>query len=291
MITRIAPTPSGFLHMGNVFNFLLTWLWARSNQGKVLLRIDDADTERTRPAYVEDIFRTLDKLGMDWDIGPSGPADLQTAWSQVHRRALYDDLLQELVEKNSLYPCTCSRRQLMENSFSSCTCSTLFSKQHMTNSLLTVGANLRMKVLPGQQVNFWDVFKGMVNLPVGNFVVRRKDGIPAYHTCSLADDTHFGITHIVRGEDLLGSTAVQLFMDQALDQPRFNSVYFWHHPLVCAADGSKFSKSTGLAKIPFSSTVDQSAVLRSFVAWMGWDAKQYVTIEDFLLHPDLGISC
>lgn len=97
-MTRMAPTPSGFLHLGNMYNFILNWLWARANNGKVLLRIDDADTERKRKEYLDDIFRVLEKTGLDWDLGPTGPDDFERNWTQAQRNDIYASLLATLRE-------------------------------------------------------------------------------------------------------------------------------------------------------------------------------------------------
>jgi glutamyl-tRNA synthetase len=285
MITRIAPTPSGYLHLGNVFNFLLTWLWARSNQGKVLLRIDDADAQRKRAVYLEDIFRTLDVLGLDWDMGPSGPGDFEQHWSQVHRVELYNALLQQLTQKQILYACRCSRSQLL-NTVSSFQCNCA----DKALPLDTEGTCLRMRVAAGECERVHDLFRGAIYQELNSFVVRRKDGVAAYHVGSLADDYHFGITHIVRGDDLMQSTAIQLYIDKQLDHPVFQDCTFWHHPLVVSLDGIKLSKSAGIAKIPFSATMNKAAVLSAFITWMGWDHNQYQTLEDLISHPDLKLK-
>ena len=285
MITRIAPTPSGYLHLGNVFNFLLTWLWARSNQGQVLLRIDDADAQRKRAVYLEDIFRTLDVLGLDWDNGPNGPDDFEQHWSQLHRTELYNGLLQQLAAQQRLYACRCSRSQLL-NTVSSYQCNCAYKALPLDTEVTC----LRMRVAAGECERVHDLFRGAIDQELNSFVVRRKDGVAAYHVGSLADDRHFGITHIVRGEDLIQSTAIQLFIDKHLDHPVFQSCTFWHHPLVQSLEGTKLSKSAGVTKTPFSAIMNKHDVLYAFIKWMGWDYSQYKTLEDLILHPDLKLK-
>ncbi|MEQ8535610.1 MAG: glutamate--tRNA ligase family protein, partial [Imperialibacter sp.] len=95
-ITRFAPTPSGFLHIGNIYSFLITWLLARKNNGQILLRIDDLDQERVRPEYVENIFRTLEWFGLDWDLGPSSVEQFEKEYSQLRRMEWYEAALQKL---------------------------------------------------------------------------------------------------------------------------------------------------------------------------------------------------
>ncbi len=259
MNTRIAPTPSGYLHQGNIFNFLLNWLWARSNDGKILLRIDDADAERKRKEYVEDIFRVLDWLGLDWDIGPAGPGDFEKHWSQAKRMTLYKEILDELISKELVFACECSRKQ-------SCNC---IDKRI---SLSTPGAALRMKVNTGATLSINDGILGTVSVAISPFIVKRKDGIPAYQVCSLADDRHFGITHIYRGEDLLPSTAMQLYIDKQLCNPYFNNCHFRHHRLLTDTAGNKFSKSAGTMGGSIIHQTTKEALLQSFAKWMGWNS-------------------
>ncbi len=271
MITRIAPTPSGFLHPGNIFNFLLNWHWARSNNGKVLLRIDDADAERKRTEYVEDIFRVLDWLGIDWDLGPAGPDDLEKNWSQLHRKEMYDGILQELTAKELIYACECTRTQLAS---APCEC----IDKHI--SLDKAGIAWRMPT-KGEIITFTDKAAGEVKhyLPLRNsFVVRRKDGIAAYHLASLADDRHFGVTHIGRGEDLLPSTAMQLHLDGLLDKSYLSQCTFWHHSLITGDNGTKLSKSAGEYGRSIMHYVKKEQLIASFEKWIGANKKSLTEI-------------
>ncbi|MEK7393910.1 MAG: glutamate--tRNA ligase family protein, partial [Fibrobacterota bacterium] len=112
--TRLAPTPSGALHAGNAFSFLLAWLWARSQGGKVVLRIEDVDTSRARPDWIEAVFRDLEWLGLDWDEGPEGPTDHQSAYRQssAARQERYAAIWRDWTESGLLYPCRCTRADL-----------------------------------------------------------------------------------------------------------------------------------------------------------------------------------
>ena len=264
MITRLAPTPSGFLHPGNIFNFLLNWHWARTNGGKVLLRIDDADAERKRPEYLDDIFRVLDWLGLDWDIGPTGPDDLEKNWSQARRRELYDELLNELTGKQLLFACACSRKELASGI---CNC----REKRLALSSPAVAWRIQAPAM----ARFHDKALGNVTqeLSAGSFIVRRKDGIAAYQLASLADDRHFGVTHIGRGEDLLASTAMQLYLDSRLNIPYLSRCSFWHHPLMVADDGSKLSKNAGHLSRSIMESVKKEELLDAFGKWIGLDKK------------------
>ncbi len=282
MITRLAPTPSGYLHQGNVFNFLLNWLWARANGGKVMLRIDDADAERKRSVYVEDIFRVLDWLGLDWDMGPSGPDDFEKHWSQDCRKELYTALLDELAGKNCLFACTCSRKQLTGPDH-------LYPGNCANKQLplSTPGAAWRIGLQPGANSSFHDKGMGLVTTQLeteaGSFVVRRKDGIAAYQLASLADDRHFGSTHIGRGADLITSTAMQLYLDSQLDQPYFSRCSFWHHPLLKSDGDTKLSKSAGQLGQSITHTIHKEILLTDFAVWMGWGERKGITTGEMII--------
>jgi glutamyl/glutaminyl-tRNA synthetase len=268
MLTRLSPTPSGYIHTGNIYNFLLNWLWAKNNNGKVLLRIDDGDAERKRKEYVEDVFRVLEWLGIDWDIGPTGPDDFEKNWSQLLRKNLYDSLLNELAEKDLVFACECSRKQ-------PCNC------KAKKISLLKPNTAWKIKVEEHTTINFTDRLKGNVNINIDTpFVIKRKDGIAAYQLCSLADDRNFNVTHICRGEDLLPSTAMQLYIDKHLSSSYFNNCYFWHHTLLTDNDGNKFSKSAGIQSSSIINQIKKEDLLHSFAKWIGLDVTKGITLEE-----------
>ncbi|MCA6362495.1 MAG: tRNA glutamyl-Q synthetase [Bacteroidetes bacterium] len=239
--TRIAPTPSGFLHSGNEYSFTLTAAWAKELGAEILLRIDDLDDVRKRPEYVADIFHTLHRLQISWQLGPQTPDEFEKHWSQRLRTAYYNNALDALSSIPGLiYACTCSRRTLSCNG-GECSC----HQQNMP--LSTPDAAWRVNVPPHTIIRFNDEKRGAVEIDLhaaaGNFVVRRRDGIAAYQIASLVDDTLFEITHIVRGEDLLPSTAAQLFLAQHLGYESFLQTRFLHHDLITDEQGNKLSKS------------------------------------------------
>ncbi len=267
MLTRLAPTPSGFIHTGNIYNFLLNWWWARSNGGKVLLRIDDADAERKRKEYVDDIFRVLDWLELDWDIGPAGPDDFEKNWTQQTRVDLYSSILSEMAGKNILFACTCSRKQI-------CHCSV---KQI---PLGTAGAAWKTKVEPNTNVHLRDRISGNVSIKIpDSFVVKKKDGFASYQVCSLTDDRYFGVTHICRGEDLLPSSAMQMHIDNQLEKPYFSNCTFWHHPLLQNEEGIKLSKSVGTLSSSIIRQVSKEELLAGFTKWAGIEEGINPTLE------------
>ena len=240
-LTRIAPTPSGFLHLGNLYNFLLIQEKAREHGLSILLRIDDMDRERVREAYVQDIFDTLHFFGIGYQLGPNNLEDFHLFYSQHHRQPLYNQALEQLKDNALVFACTCSRSEL-QHTPSSCFC------RHLQLPLTTANAAWRLKVSPDAPITL-HTETGKQTLPfpseMREVVVRQKNGRPAYQLSSLVDDVHYGIDFIVRGEDLLPSTLVQLWLAELLNYKGFCSTVFHHHPLVKLSNGEKLSKSAG----------------------------------------------
>ena len=250
MKTRIAPTPSGFLHAGNGFNFLVTDGLARALGMTLILRIDDLDAERTRPEYVEDIFVSLDWLGIRVDEGPSGPRDLALSWSQGLRVDRYMGMVADLRSKGAVYACACSRTHMEEL--------LQLGLDHPCRAerggVPAQGVPWRLGLIAGDRVAMTvlggasEVLEPAALMP-DPVILQRGGAVPAYQVASLCDDLEMGIGMIIRGADLLPSTACQLYIAQVLNEDRFRAVRFHHHPLDRAADGSKLSKSAGAASL------------------------------------------
>lgn len=232
MLFRYAPTPSGFLHIGNGVNFVLNYVLASQLGAKLLLRIDDLDADRKRPEYVEDIFRAIDFLGLAYDIGPSGPDEFEQQWSQRYRLDMYQETLKELRDTGKLFACKLSRKQLQAYS-------NRYPPECRRQGLSLDDPGVAWRI----------IVDNVDDLPAGltDFVVRRRDGVPAYQVASLTDDVYFGVTHLVRGDDLRPSTTMQQYLAKLLESrfSDFQAVKVWHHPLMLDADGQKLSKSAG----------------------------------------------
>ncbi len=249
MRTRIAPTPSGYLHLGNGAAFVLAWKLAQEAGGKLLLRIDDLDAGRVRPEYIEDIFRTLEWLGVEPQEGPVDAADFKVKWSQQLRLAEYHGLLNELRAGGHLYGCTCSRKDITDR-----TGTTVYDGhcRHLDLDLDAPGIVWRLKMPKGESVavSTWPSGELVRHaLATADPVVRQRNGSPAYQVASLADDLHFHVDTIIRGTDLLPSTMLQLHIAQQLGRTEFGEVRFLHHPLVAGPDGRKLSKSSGAVSL------------------------------------------
>ena len=235
VVARLAPTPSGYLHLGNAVNFVLTWLLTRRAGGTLHLRIDDLDRARLRPAYLDNIFRVIDWLGLDYDHGPSGPDDFLRHHSQLLHLPAYNAVLARLRLRPGLV--RASQR-------------TRTNETAAAVPLETPGAAWRAHVPPSTEISFTDAGQGETRVPLGalmpDFVIRKKDGVAAYQVASVVDDLRLGTTLVVRGLDLLPSTAAQLWLAAQLSETvAFNAaqVQFCHHPLLTDAAGQKLSKS------------------------------------------------
>ncbi|CAM3547755.1 glutamate--tRNA ligase family protein [Pontibacter korlensis] len=283
--TRIAPTPSGFLHLGNALSFAITWALARQQNGILILRIDDLDNARFRQEYLQDIFDTLHFMGLDYDEGPANAEDFLKNHSQHLRIPGYHTLLQQLVKKGVVYACPCSRKQLSSLPMSNCN---LHTCRHERLPLHLPDIAWRIEIPEGTEITFQDRLLQSCTVKLAeempDFVVRRKEGIPAYQTASLADDLEMKINTVVRGEDLLYSTAAQLYMAQQLGAEEVLSINFVHHPLVLEPTGEKLSKSHDSLSIAEmrKSGLSSKAFWQILAQTLGWQEAGVEDAKSFL---------
>lgn len=255
VVGRFAPSPTGDLHLGNARTALLAWLQARAAGGRFLLRMEDLDAGRVRERYYETQLRDLRWLGLDWDEGPDvgGP---NAPYLQSERRDRYRAALERLGEAGSLYDCFCSRREILEAASAPHgadeegprypeTCLRLSPDDVARRQGERAPSALRFRTPPGE-VSFHDLIQGEVAFDpaaeVGDFVVRRKDGVAAYQLAVVVDDAAMGITHVLRGADLLPSTARQILLYRALD---LTEPVWIHVPLMVGQDGERLAKRHG----------------------------------------------
>ncbi|MDA8165227.1 MAG: glutamate--tRNA ligase family protein [Desulfobacteraceae bacterium] len=274
---RLAPTPSGYLHLGNGVNFVLTWLMVRREGGVLKLRIDDADSARTRPEYVEDIFRQLEWLGLDWDEGPEGPDDFHRRHSQLLRLSRYREMLAALAP--SLFACTCSRKEIAARSADGLypgTCRGRRGRPQAPHALRVRVEDNTVVGVEGEAVALGRV--------MGDFVLWRREDLPAYQLASLTDDLDDRINLIVRGRDLLASTAAQLFLAERLGGAGFLACRFHHHPLLTGPAGRKLSKSDQALSLAAMRDAGASplAVYREAARFLGLDPAMIVSLTDLL---------
>lgn len=248
---RYAPSPTGDLHLGNLRTALLAWLFARCTGGQFVLRIEDLDWQRVRPGATARMLHDLHWLGLDWDEGPDtgGP---HAPYIQSKRQETYTSSLQVLIEKGLIYPCYCSRAEIAraasaphgnEGPRYPGTCRDLTQLQRGEYEDNNRHPSLRFRVDDERIVSFNDLLVGQVEQQVqqtiGDFIVCRSDGIFAYQFAVVVDDALMGINQVVRGADLLQSTARQILLYEALGYP---IPAFVHVPLLLDEHGKRFSK-------------------------------------------------
>lgn len=272
--TRFAPTPSGYLHLGNILSFVLTAGMARATGARILLRIDDLDQERVRSEYLQDIFDTLNFLGLPWDEGPEDPADFTAHWSQQHRVHLYAAALEQVAMLPQVFACTCSRAHILRQSGDGGYPGTCRNRQL---PLDTAGAAWRLATPNPLQLHVPGLCGPQLvpTLPpaLRDFVVRKKDGVAAYQLASVTDDLHFGIDLVVRGADLWPSTSAQLYLASLLGKQAFGNTVFVHHALVRDGQGAKLSKSAGATSVYHLRRQGKTPadVFQTLAAWCGID--------------------
>ena len=243
-IGRFAPSPTGPLHYGSLLTAVASYLNIRANNGTWLVRIDDLDPPREIPGAASEILHALEAYGLHWD---------QDIVYQSHRQHIYDEALAALQEKDLVYFCSCSRKDILERG------ERVYSG-HCRKGHLAGRKQYAMRIkVPETTLSWNDLIQGPQTTNLfqanGDFVVRRADGLYAYHLAVVIDDAKQGITESIRGADLLPSTSAQRYLQQALDiaHPQYG-----HIPVAVNAKGEKLSKQTGAAPI---STSDSARTL------------------------------
>ena len=238
---RFAPSPSGRMHMGNLWSCLLAWLSARSAGGRMVLRLEDLDPDRCRPEYCDQVMRDLEWLGLDWDGAPV---------YQSRRTGAYAAAFRALEEQGLVYPCFCTRAERLAASAPHRSdgvavydgrCARLSPAEREALSRTRRPA-WRVRV-PEREVAFSDLLQGEyreeLSRDCGDFILRRSDGVYAYQLAVVVDDAMMGVTQVVRGSDLLSSTPRQLWLQERLSLPHPE---YGHLPLLLAPDGRRLAK-------------------------------------------------
>ena len=234
-VGRFAPTPSGRMHLGNVFSFLVAWLSVKSRGGHILLRMEDLDTQRTSDEFAEILRQDLSWLGLTWD---------EETPAQSKRSPIYDRYFDKLMDEGLLYPCFCTRSQLHS-----------VNAPHLSDGTYVYPGTCRFLTerpdkphswrvtVPEKMWDFRDLLQGdyRQNLATdcGDFVVRRADGVYVYQLAVTVDDGESGVTEVVRGVDLLSSAPRQMYLQELFGFPH---PQYGHVPLLLAPDGRRLSK-------------------------------------------------
>ncbi len=277
-IGRLAPSPTGGLHVGHARTFLIAWLESRSRGGRIILRIEDIDASRVRLEATEDAIQDLRWLGLDWDEGPDlgGPS---SPYLQSQRRDQYDSALEVLKSKELIYPCTCTRADIARAASAphadddgpiypgTCSGRLATHAKQLADQPFCWRFRVTSKVLAWN-----DLVRGEIAInPVttgGDFVVGRSSGEPSYQLAVVCDDAAMGVNQVIRGDDLVSSTPKQISLYQALGWPEPT---FGHVPLVLGSDGRRLAKRDGAIKLATlrESGMDSSQLIAVIASSLG----------------------
>ena len=297
---RIAPSPSGNLHIGTARTALFNYLFAKKNNGKFILRIEDTDAERTSQAYVDNIFDSLKALGLNWDEGPDVGGDYGP-YTQSERFDIYPKYIQELLDKGFAYECFCTPEELEAEKEEATKnkkpyvytkkCVNLSDEEKAKLRAEGRKPAIRFNVEKAQKafhnssiLEFEDLVKGKLHMDtnlIGDFVIMKSNGAPTYNYAVVIDDALMKISHVIRGEDHISNTYKQILIFEALgfEVPRFG-----HLGMILAPDRSKLSKRHGATAV--SDFVEQGYLtdaLLNFVALLGWapsDGEEIKTVDE-----------
>src|SRR5687768_10349037 len=273
--TRLAPSPTGALHLGNARTFLINWVLARQRGWRIHLRIDDLEGPRIKPGADLQAIEDLHWLGIDWSEPPI---------RQSGQTADYQQALDVLLARGFVYPCVCTRTEIAaaaggrlepdQADFYPGTCRGRYSSMEEALRLSGRTPSLRFRV-PAAEIEFCDALLGeqriMGQSEIGDFIVRKADGEFGYHLANVVDDARLGMTDIVRGQDLLASAPRQILIYRALGLEDRIPQYI-HLPLVTGPDGRKLAKRHGDTRLRAlrEQGVSSAAVRHMLARWSGW---------------------
>ena len=297
---RIAPSPSGNLHIGTARTALFNYLFAKKNNGKFILRIEDTDALRTEQEYVDNIFDSLKALGLNWDEGPDVGGDYGP-YTQSQRFDIYPKYIQELLDKGFAYECFCTPEELEAEKEEATAqkrayvyskkCENLTEEEKAKLRAEGRKPAIRFNIAKAQKafhdssiLEFDDLVKGKLHVDtnlIGDFVIMKSNGAPTYNYAVVIDDALMKITHVIRGEDHISNTYKQILIFEALgfDVPRFG-----HLGMILAPDRSKLSKRHGATAVSdFVKEGYLTNALINFVALLGWspsDGEEIKTVDE-----------
>lgn len=297
---RIAPSPTGRLHIGTTRTALFNYLFAHHHHGTYVLRVEDTDRERSKDEYTHDILNGLKDLGLPWDEGP-GASEPHGPYFQSQRQAIYQKYLRDLLEQGKIYPCFCSQDELQAERSAAETEGKTYVYSRKCRNLSPADAQQRIasgdnKVyrlkVDDQPVVFTDLIRGEIRFEsslIGDIIIARGDLNPMYNFAVVIDDITMQITHVLRGEDHISNTPKQILIYQALgaELPQFG-----HSPMMLAPDRSKLSKRHGATSV--QAYLDMGYLpeaLINYLALLGWSApegREILSLSELIEAFDLG---
>ena len=297
---RIAPSPTGPIHVGNVHTGLFNWLWARHQGGKFILRFEDTDRERSRPEWETVIFEDLKWLGIDWDEGPDigGPFE---PYRQMERLHLYQDYAQRLLANDQAYYCYCTpeelqaereeaQRQRVAYKYSR-RCRHLTAAQRAAYEAEGRKPSIRFSVTDGQPIGWDDLVRGYIEVStdtIGDFIICRPTGVPLYNFAVVIDDVTMKISHVIRGEGHISNTPVQILIYQALGRP---TPRFGHVGHLVNEERGKLSKRKGEAAVrDYRDDGILPEALLNFLVYLGWTpegGRDFISKDEMIAEFDL----
>ncbi len=298
---RFAPSPTGFMHVGNARTALFNYLFARHNNGTFVLRIEDTDIERHSEEAVNVIYEALKWMGIEWDEGPDvgGPYG---PYRQSERLPIYKEFIEKLKEKGLVYECYCTpeeldamrKEQLERGEPPRYTGRCRHLTEEEKEKLRAEGRKpvLRFKVPEDEVIVFEDLVKGRIEINTrqlgGDFVIVRSNGMPVYNFVVVIDDALMKITHVIRGEDHISNTPKQILLYRALG---FDVPQFAHLPMILGQDRSKLSKRHGSTSVKeFKDKGYLPEAFTNFLALLGWypkDGKEVLSMEELIERFDI----
>jgi glutamyl-tRNA synthetase len=285
--TRLAPSPTGALHLGNARTFLVNWALARQRDWRIVLRIEDLDGPRVKAGAADEAIDLLAWLGLDWDEGPS---------YQLNDLAPYREALAKLAAAGDIYACRCTRREIEAASLSAPhgdahelrypgTCRPAEPTPVDSARLADAEVAWRLRV-PAEETCFVDRFAGEqrhdVDRVVGDFLVGTKGGLPSYQLAVVVDDARQGVDQVVRGDDLVSSTPRQLLLYERLKLGLVPS--YTHLPLVVGPDGRRLAKRHGDSRLSHyrSQGVSAERIVGLLAEWCGCGTRREMSAAEFL---------
>ena len=297
--TRMAPSPTGDMHVGSMGVLLKNYAFAKKNGGKFILRIEDTDKEREVPGAIGRIQDIITAYGLDWDEGP-GKGGAYGPYIQSERMQLYTDMANDLIKKGKAYYCTCSRERLetLRDSQRAAKVPPKYDKfcrdrQDEVSREIAAGKDyvIRLKTPDNQDVTFTDLLRGKITFNTASIddqVLLKSDGYPTYHLAVVVDDHSMNISHIMRGEEWISSTPKHVLLYHAFE---WDMPVFAHMPIYLNPDGKgKMSKRKGT--VSAQSFLDRGYLpeaLLNFFMILGWahpEEKEILTLDEYIQHFD-----